>query len=823
MANKSKIPARQRWLGALEGIYDTHLYGWAVDLQNPQARVVLEICLDGELFGCVVADVARSDLAQFDAPCGDVQCTDNCHGFIGEMGSLSGAGCLSARIANTDFVLPGRIQLAQAQTPPASTLNKVFSDGGLRLLGWALDPLDAGRPCRVRAYDGTKCVAEAIADQNHPALRGHITGSHGFTLDLPLALADGSMHTIRVVDDAGRSLNGSPVSLCCHLAGAATLLGKPDDSPLLTTLLESFHQYLPRSLGWQYYPSWAEHFVPTTPPVVEPLPVVAILLGGGPDQVQQVSFLQQEGVECRVFSHAVPDTVPTKSRARAKDRRAVKVSGNALDFASAPTFAALLQQALDSGAQWLACVRTGDLLAPNALALALQGVSTPNVEILYTDSESVQDGKLQPWFKPAWNPEYALATDYPLELMLIKCDLIRAMHGQGQTFADAAQLAWQALAAVWQRAAQAIVHLPQTLYRFQSGLTALERLQRDGAASAALAILEPSSSLRTTPTLVSVPTIGGDTSVRRLYRSVGKAVPRVSLIIPTRDQATMLQACIDSLLRWTQWPDLEIIVVDNDSCEAKTRTCFRKLEKQGIRVLSMPGSFNFARLNNRAVAEASGEIIGLINNDIQALHEGWLEEMLGHLLQDGVGAVGAKLLWPNHMVQHGGIVLGMGNVAGHYGNLLHDDDGGDHARNRVALQVSGVTAACLLMRKSDYQTLGGMDEAAFPVAFNDVDLCLRLRAKGKAIIWTPYAKLLHAESASRGKEDTPQKQARARREVEHLRSRWGVALLHDPFYHPCLNLDSHSQPFTGLALPPRSRAPRYANLITNEKNDAGNP
>lgn len=817
MANKSKNPVGQRWLGALEGMYGSRLYGWAVDLHDPQARVVLEICLNGEPFGCVVADVARS---QSDVRFDDMHCTDNCHGFIGEMGSLCGDGYLSARVANTGFVLAGKIRLAQAPLPPPGALNMVFGDGGLRLLGWALDPLDAARHCRVRAFDGAQCVADAIADLDHPALRGQVTGNHCFTLDLPLDLADGRVHAIRVVDEAGMPLAGSPVSLCCLPDGAATLLGSQGDVPLLATLLESFYQYLPRSLGWQYYASWAMHFHPAAPLTVAPLPVVAVMVTDGPDQegrnkAEQADLMQQGGVDCRVFSHATQDKIATRSPSKVKGGSATKSAGKEVDFAPATAFTALLQQALADGAQWLACVRTGDRLAPNALALALQGASGTNAEILYTDSESMQGGKLHPWFKPAWNPEYALATDYPLELMLIRCSLIRAMLGQGQTFANPAQLAWQALAEVWSRAAHAIVHLPQTLYRYQSPLTVQECLDRNLAARAALALLEPGSSLQAIESVVPE-RITFDTAVRRLCRSVGKARPRVSLIIPTRDQASLLQACIDSLMQCTHWPELEIIVVDNDSCEAKTRTYLRKLEKQGIRVLPMPGSFNFARINNRAVAEATGEIIGLVNNDIQAMHEGWLEEMLGHLLQNGVGAVGAKLLWPNDMVQHGGIVLGVGNVAGHYGNILHDEDWGDHARNRVALQVSGVTAACLLMRKADYEALGGMDEAAFPVAFNDVDLCLRLRAMGKAIVWTPYAKLLHAESASRGKEDTPQKQARARREVEQLRSRWGATLLHDPFYHPCLNLDSHSQAFTGLALPPRNRAPRNANLITNE-------
>jgi GT2 family glycosyltransferase len=807
MANKSKDPAAQRWLGALEGMHDTRVYGWAVDLQNPQARVIVEICINGEPIDCVAADVARSDLAQL-----DTHCEDHCHGFIGKANSVSGEASLTARVANTGFFLAGQIQMAQPQLPPASALNRVFSDGGLRLLGWASDPLEPGRTCRVRAYDGAQCVAEAVADQEHPAMRGQMSGRHGFTIDLPLALADGHPHTIRVTDEAGLPVNGSPVSLCCYPAGPASLLGKPEDSPLLATMLASFQANLPRSLGWQHYAHWAEHFAPSAPPPMQPLPMVAVIVTGCLPQDRQAAaslagLRQQAGVDCHVI---VPDEsrkVPVKTAA--KTRRTTK---NALETTSGTDFSHLLQQAMDSGAQWIACVRAGDCLAPNALALALEAGAQPDAEILYSDSESTQQGKRWPWFKPAWNPEYALATDYPLQLMLIRRSVILSLPRQGQDLANCAQLAWQALTQVWQRAQQAIVHIPQTLYHFRSALSAQEREERDDAARAALAVLEPGSSLTSMP---PAPEIAFDGAARRLCRSIGAQRPRVSLIIPTRDQATMLQACIDSLLKCTKWPDLEIIVIDNDSSQAKTRTYLRKLEKQGIRVLPMPGNFNFARINNRAVAAATGDIIGLINNDIQALHEGWLEEMSGHLLQGNVGAVGAKLLWPNEMVQHGGIVLGMGNVAGHYGNMLHDEDWGDHARNRVALQVSGVTAACLLMRKADYEAIGGMDEVAFPVAFNDVDLCLRLRAMGKAIVWTPFAKLLHAESASRGKEDTPQKQARARRELEQLHRRWGTQLLHDPFYHPCLNLDAHSQPFTGLAVPPRRRAPRQANLITD--------
>ena len=274
----------------------------------------------------------------------------------------------------------------------------------------------------------------------------------------------------------------------------------------------------------------------------------------------------------------------------------------------------------------------------------------------------------------------------------------------------------------------------------------------------------------------------------------------------------LLERCITSIRKHTRWPALEIIIVDNDSSQPETHKFLKAAAKSGIRVLSHPGPFNFSQMNNRAVAAAKGDIVGLINNDIEALHDGWLDEIVGQLLRPGVGAVGAKLVWPNGMVQHGGVILGVGNVAGHFGNRLADADWGDHGRNQLAQQVSAVTAACLFLRKNDYIEAGGMDESAFPITFNDVDLCLKLRARGKTIVWTPFARLLHAESASRGKEDAPPQRARAQREIDRLREKWGPVLLRDPAYHPSLNLDPHSHAFGGLALPPRDRRPRAGTL-----------
>ena len=772
-------PAK-RWVGALEGMHEGMLYGWAIDTEQPDARVVLEIHEGDVLLCCVIADFARGDLGDiFTGHLPNAPLPDHCHGFAVDLGLLAphSGGVLTARVANTGIALAGAIDRRQQAAPPQAATNMVFSDGALRLHGWARDAANAQRVLRVRAYLGHRLIAEVRADQEHPGLRSHQVGARGFTLDLPLELADGRVHSVRVVDELGHPLNGSPLSVCSHAGGIRALLPQADDA-LLGNLIDVYERLLPRSLGLSQYAAWSERFETGT---LAPTALrTAIIIAG--------------------------DDAAAIERTEASLRR---LEGAPMHSHAGQPFDALVRQALDGGADIIACVRAGDTLPPHALVHALEGFFLDGAQLVYTDSEHAG----RPWFKPAWNPDYALTSDYPLDLMLYRRATLQADVAAHGLPADAASLGWRMLAAVWRQGQRGIVHVPRVLCHVHAPLAETERAARDAAAAQALHSLEPQARLTPLPPTASA-VVGATQAARRLQRPLSdaeRATP-VTLIIPTRDHVAMLERCLDSIERMTDWPALEIIVIDNGSSEAASKTYFRKIAKRGVRVLPMPGPFNYADLNNRAVEAASGDIVGLVNNDIEALHAGWLDELVGQLLRPGVGAVGAKLLWPNGMVQHGGVLLGVGNVAGHYGNRLADADWGDHGRNQLVQQVSGVTAACLLLRKEDYLAVGGMDTHAFPVAFNDVDLCLKLRRAGKAIVWTPHARLLHAESASRGHEDTPQKRARAQREIDLLRQRWGAVLLRDPAYHPSLNLDPHSHAFGGLALPPRPRTPRLGTL-----------
>jgi GT2 family glycosyltransferase len=228
-----------------------------------------------------------------------------------------------------------------------------------------------------------------------------------------------------------------------------------------------------------------------------------------------------------------------------------------------------------------------------------------------------------------------------------------------------------------------------------------------------------------------------------------------------------------------------------------------------VRIAKVSGTFNFAKLVNAGASIANGEYLLLLNNDVEATREGWLEEMLSRLAEPDVGAVGAKLLHPSGGVQHGGVVLGPNLAATHAFDECQDGDPGYGELLRTAHEVSAVTAACLLTPRRLFRWLGGFDGTRFPVLFNDVDYCLRLRAAGRRIVFSPHARLVHRASSSRGRERPFEGRHRHQRDLDHLRTAWAEALADDPFYSPMLGLDT---PYAGLAWPPRSQAPRLPRI-----------
>jgi len=287
----------------------------------------------------------------------------------------------------------------------------------------------------------------------------------------------------------------------------------------------------------------------------------------------------------------------------------------------------------------------------------------------------------------------------------------------------------------------------------------------------------------------------------RARYALPNVLPLVSLIIPTRNSLSLVRQCIESIIKKTTYENYEIIIVDNGSDDPKALEYFASLtENERIRVLRDDRPFNYSALNNKAVSQAKGEFVGLVNNDIEVISPDWLSEMISIALQPGVGAVGARLLYPDGRLQHGGVVLGIGGVAGHANKYAEPPYQGYFGRTSLIGSYSAVTAACLVVRKSAYLEVKGLNEEDLSIAFNDVDFCLRLLEAGYRNVWTPYAELYHHESATRGEEDSPEKKARFSSEVRYMLKRWAGTLDKDPAYNANLTL-THED--FSLAWPPR--------------------
>jgi GT2 family glycosyltransferase len=271
----------------------------------------------------------------------------------------------------------------------------------------------------------------------------------------------------------------------------------------------------------------------------------------------------------------------------------------------------------------------------------------------------------------------------------------------------------------------------------------------------------------------------------RVVHSLSDA-PKVSVIVPTRDRADLMRMCADGVLHRTDYPNIELLVIDNDSAQPDAVALLADLASDlRVRVLAAPGPFNWSALNNAGVEAARGEVVVLLNNDIDVIDPGWLREIASQAMRYEVGVVGAKLLYPDGGIQHAGVALGPAGRATHVWRHSPGDAPGYLDTLAVVRQVTAMTGACLALRRAVYLAAGGCAEE-LSVTWNDVDLCLRVRALGLRAIWTPHARLLHLEQASRGTDEIPERQERYRRERDWMRARWGTALDDDAFFSPHL-------------------------------------
>jgi GT2 family glycosyltransferase len=445
-----------------------------------------------------------------------------------------------------------------------------------------------------------------------------------------------------------------------------------------------------------------------------------------------------------------------------------------------------------------------DELASTALyfvALALN--KNPDLQLLYSDEDKLdlRNRRFEPYFKPDWNPELFLAQNFVSHLGVYRTDLVRRVNGFRVGF-EGSQDYDLALRCIEEIQPKQIEHLPWVLYHWRAGeqSTASNATAKPYAQETARRAVQEHLERQKIPGTV-LPSF--DIYLQTKY-ALPREQPLVTIIIPSRDQVARLKTCLHSIFNQTDYRPCEVIVIDNETHDSETLAFLAALTKrESVRVERIEGEFNYSRLNNRGVELSRGSLVALLNNDVEVINDDWLSEMVSRAMQPKVAMVGARLWYPNGTIQHGGVILGAGGVAGHAHAGLRRSEPSYFARAHLAQDVSAVTTACALVKREVYLQVGGFDEN-LAVTFNDVDFCLRLREAGYRIVWTPHAELIHHESASRGFDSSAPKQVRFLAEVDYMESKWGHILQRDPFYNPNLSLDENL--FT-LAFPPRTTKP----------------
>lgn len=436
--------------------------------------------------------------------------------------------------------------------------------------------------------------------------------------------------------------------------------------------------------------------------------------------------------------------------------------------------------------EYVALLDHDDELSMHALHFIVDAINRhPTARIIYTDEDKIDETgfRCEPHFKSSWNPDLFYAQNYVSHLGVYEHALLRRIGGfrLGVEGSQDQDLLLRCLPLV---DPADIVHVPMVLYhwRITQGSTAQAASGKSYTTRAGVKALQDHFKAQGLEQVVVEEGLAPNTY--RVRYPVPHPAPLVSLLIPTRDKVELLRACIESILQKTTYPNYEILVLDNESIEQATLEYFEAVQQADSRVRVLPyhQPFNYSAINNFGAQEARGEVLGLINNDVEVISSEWLTEMVSHAMRPEIGCVGAKLYYGDDTLQHAGVILGLGGVAGHSHKYFPRSATGYFSRLQVVQNLSAVTAACLVVRKSVYMQVGGLEEEALRVAFNDVDFCLKVREAGYRNLWTPYAELYHHESKSRGAEDTPEKQARFTSEVGYMQEKWGGHLQADPYY-----------------------------------------
>lgn len=457
---------------------------------------------------------------------------------------------------------------------------------------------------------------------------------------------------------------------------------------------------------------------------------------------------------------------------------------------------ALNEAAKNSAGNYISLLDCGDLLHPSALFETMAAICKSKADFIYTDEAVFKSPNLRNIvstnFKPDFSPDYFNSMNYIHRFSTFTKKLFKEVGGFDINYKDAQD--YDLFFRIFEKTNK-IAHIAKCLYYCRSAKKNLAKPANNEDEKTAI-----KNHFARTKTNASVLDGKAPKTYKIEYKLEDK--PLVSILIPSCDHSQTLKKCVDSIEKLSTYKKYEIIIIENNSKESETFSYYNSLKAdRKIKIVKWPGKFNYSAINNFGAKYAKGEYILLLNNDIEVITPSWLEEMLMFAQRKDVGGVGAMLYYPSDKIQHSGVILGVRGLADHSHKFFPRGSLGYANRLSVAQDLTCVTAACLMIPTKVFKQVEGLDES-FEVAFNDIDLCMRIRKAGRLIVWTPFAELYHYESESRGKEDTPQKEARFNCEIKRFQERWKSELLAgDPYYNPNLTLASSDFCITGDIFP----------------------
>ncbi|PWQ98696.1 glycosyltransferase family 2 protein [Leucothrix arctica] len=431
-----------------------------------------------------------------------------------------------------------------------------------------------------------------------------------------------------------------------------------------------------------------------------------------------------------------------------------------------------------SHAKYFITAEPGTIFSPHALsAFARYQNEHPDNTISYSDHDAIngQGERYSPFLKPDWNPDLMLSTNYIGSTIAFNRQLLTHKGNNIQLFTSLFAWVYEVLIKAAIKNLTLPGHIQEILYHSPSHSITVSPLKSQNQ----LKILNQSLAFHGTKA-----TKTSNDGVFKIEWPLPNNLPLISIIIPTKDNLPTLMRAIESIISYTAYTNYEILIVNNQSQAPQTLNYYKSIElDHRVSVLSYDKPFNYSAINNYAVQHTKGSFILLLNDDVEVINKQWLGELLRHAHREDIGCVGAKLFYPDGRIQHGGVIVGLSGCAGHSHKFYPSDDPGYMQRLLCTQNYSAVTAACLLVKKEHYLEVGGLNEKHLSVAFNDVDFCLKVQALGYRNIWTPWAKLYHYESLSRGQDNTKKKRKRLTSEIQFMKQTWNTTAYEDPHYN----------------------------------------